>query len=292
MNNLNLNCYTLIEYNFITGIFDKTIDATYIIHLENNGRIELVLKQLEEYKPTKKVYILYNKGYKKCYKKLSEYIPNLDLVDCNITIFNHSKQNNYKNILILEDDFFFDKKIKNKNIIDDINNFLIKNDNKNFIYYPGCIPIFSIPIEFNSYKSHFTGTAHSCIFSKKSINYILENQYKFLNKNSFLWDLELSSDNNIKKYHYTIPLCYQIFPVTDNQKNWNFVKNKKLNKVTSDIFIFLIKLIKIDKQAEPGFTIIYTFSKILFILFCLFFIFIFILFFIFLKKTENIKIKR
>jgi outer membrane lipoprotein-sorting protein len=70
MNNLNLklNCYTFVEYNFNEGLFDKTIDATYIIHLENNGRFESVIKQLEEYKPTKKVYILYNKGYKSKYE--------------------------------------------------------------------------------------------------------------------------------------------------------------------------------------------------------------------------------
>ena len=45
--NLKLNCYTFIEYNFNEGLFDKTIDATYIIHLENNGRFESIIKQLE-----------------------------------------------------------------------------------------------------------------------------------------------------------------------------------------------------------------------------------------------------
>ena len=37
-----------------------------------------------------------------------------DIIDANIYIFNHAKQNNYSNILVLEDDFIFSSEITNK----------------------------------------------------------------------------------------------------------------------------------------------------------------------------------
>ena len=57
-------------YRFEKLVFDSNsalldIDATYVLHLENNGRIDSVKAQLNEFQPTKEVFILYNKGYKK-----------------------------------------------------------------------------------------------------------------------------------------------------------------------------------------------------------------------------------
>ena len=99
-----MNCYNFVEYNFEQGLFDDSIDATYIIHLENNGRINNIIEQIYKYKPTKKIYILYNKGFKNCNKILEKNEPDKDLVHCNLRIFKHAKLNNYDNILILEDD--------------------------------------------------------------------------------------------------------------------------------------------------------------------------------------------
>ena len=54
------NCYHLEEYTYNNAIF-KNVDATYIIHLEGNGRLELILQQLQKYHTTRTVYILFNK---------------------------------------------------------------------------------------------------------------------------------------------------------------------------------------------------------------------------------------
>ena len=58
------SCYNFEKLNYKTGLLDETVDATYIIHLEGNGRYDNILNQLEEYKPTQTVYILLNKGFK------------------------------------------------------------------------------------------------------------------------------------------------------------------------------------------------------------------------------------
>ena len=36
-----MNYYNFVEYNFDKGLLNDIIDATYVIHLENNRRINL-----------------------------------------------------------------------------------------------------------------------------------------------------------------------------------------------------------------------------------------------------------
>ena len=36
-----MNCYNFVEYNFDKGLLNESVDVTYVIHLENNGRINL-----------------------------------------------------------------------------------------------------------------------------------------------------------------------------------------------------------------------------------------------------------
>jgi hypothetical protein len=241
-------------------IFNKTIDATYVIHLEGNGRYESVIKQLNDYHLTNDVYILYNKGFKKCKKTDNIVYPADDLIDAFFQIFKHANENNYENILILEDDFILDSKIKNKNHINNINDFLIKKKGKSFIYYIGCIPFLSLPsvdIKNTYYNILSTGT-HSVIYSKKyreklihdynNINYIKD------------WDI-INHLYSLDKYMYYTPICYQLFPETENKKTWG--GNFKITQFLSYIPKSIIYVLGLDKNIEPGYSIIYTISKIL-----------------------------
>ena len=60
-------CYRFELLEFNDWLFEN-VDATYILHLEGNGRLDHIHDQLKTYHPTKKVYLVYNKGYKKCHK--------------------------------------------------------------------------------------------------------------------------------------------------------------------------------------------------------------------------------
>ena len=95
MYEINNNCYKFKKLTFNKGFFDESVDATYIIHLENNGRLDSIYNQLKQYIPTKIVYILFNKGYKKCEKDDFIYKPGHDLVDAFFTIFKDSIGTNF-----------------------------------------------------------------------------------------------------------------------------------------------------------------------------------------------------
>ena len=135
---MNTNCYRLEKLDYADGLLD--IDATYIIHLEGNGRIDHIHEQLTKYHPSNTVYILYNKGFKQCEKKLHMDDSKIDLVDAFLSIFKDAQQKNYGTILILEDDFIFHEKIKDIQVRKNVMSFLKKKENEPIIYMLGCLP--------------------------------------------------------------------------------------------------------------------------------------------------------
>jgi len=262
-------CYRYEKLLYKDSLFNKSIDATYIINLEDNGRLDYIMKQLIKYHPTNIVYIVFNKGYKKCIKADFIINPPYDLVDANFNIFKHAKNNNYNNILILEDDFIFDSEIKSDFHIDNINNFLSNKKETSFQYYIGTIPGLILPFNFYNYrliKSHGT---HCVIFSKKMREKILT----FKQKNITDWD-DFTGKFINNRYLYYKPMCYQLFTDTENSKYWGS-NDKGIHKIITDICnVFLRKiynLLKLNKQVNPGYKFFYNFSKllILFILFIL-----------------------
>jgi hypothetical protein len=268
------DCYHFEKYTFNEGLLHNCIDATYILHLEGNGRLVSIMEQLKKYKPSKIVYILHNKGFKKCKKAEHIKSPPRDLVDANIQIFNHSKSQNYENILVLEDDFFFNDKIKSKSVQDNVTKFIKSKSGEPFLYLLGCVPWFSIPQMdgYTYYSTMCTGT-HACIFSKSYREKLMESN---LERD---WDLI-----NLSGYMYFEPLCYQLFPETENRKHWG--EDNETFTEGAKIIIFLFILLGIDKNAEPGYSYFYLFSK------TIFWIVVFIVLMIGFYLSKKIKFKR
>jgi hypothetical protein len=256
------------------------LDATYIIHLEGNGREEHINNQLEEYHPTNLVYILYNKGYKRCNKNLHLNESKVDLIDAFLYVFKDAVGKNYKNILILEDDFIFNNKIKDKQIQNNIVEFIKKKENEPMIYMLGCLPI--IQKSQDKYTNTVTigiGT-HACIYTKSVMEQSLQENIQDI------VDWDYYTCKRYTRYMYHEPLCYQLFPETENQKNWESFCG------LTYFLIYIIKLVKLDKQTEPGYTFFYNASKVLYVMFVmfvvLFILFILHLIYVYVLKNYNI----
>jgi len=146
----NSHCYTFEKREYNNGFLDSFVDATYILTMENSKRKDNYENQLKEFIPTKTIYIVHNKGYKKCNKTLTKEIPPYDLIDAYLNTMNHSLENNYNNILILEDDFIFNKKIKDNKIINDIKYLFDNNVNKSFYFSLGLQPTLFIPFSISN----------------------------------------------------------------------------------------------------------------------------------------------
>jgi hypothetical protein len=255
MNNI---CYSIKEYRFNDPIFNN-VNATYIIHLEGNGRLNNIIEQLKYYHPSKIVYIIFNKGFKKCNKDKYINIPPLDLIDAFFQCFKHANNNNYENILILEDDFIFDKKILDKNNSNKIDNFLYKMSKTKqiYIYHIGAITLLQSAFKQYHNRLYLSAGAHSCIYPKKFINHLLNNVRKDRIKD---WDFYLNF--NYIRYKYYKSLCYQTFPETDNSKYWD--QGNIFLKYIFKFFKYVKIVIKLDSKPQPGFDIMEISSKIIF----------------------------
>lgn len=254
---MNSVCYKFKKISSTGGFLDSSCDATYIIHLVNNGRMNDIKKQLNHFKPTKEIFILNNIGYKQCKKNLFCESSTCDLIDAFLQCFRHSKKKGFKNILILEDDFIFSEKILNQTIINSINNF-INNKQGFFTYLLGTVPHLKSPNIISDHANLIfsTGT-HATIYSSDMIDYVLNNTKDFVWYND--WDLY----NNCKfmgyRYTYKAPLCYQVFRQTENSFEWS---NKYYG---ADIIKMWFKILGINKKIEPGTSIAYILSSIIFI---------------------------
>ena len=239
-------CYRFekIEFDGHSALLD--IDATYIIHLENNGRLDSVKAQLNKFRPTKDVFILHNKGYKNCKKE--EYIdkPPLDLIDAFWHIFKDAQQKNYNNILILEDDFMFSERIKDKTVQQNIMDFI---NNTNYdVYSLGLLPFLQSAYNKTTNICLLGGGMHSVIYSRSCIDKVLQDDKRSIKD----WDLYIAT--KFTKYVYDEPLCYQLFPETENQKYWENDIGVRTQK-------YAINKLKLDTHAEPGYSIMYTISR-------------------------------
>jgi hypothetical protein len=272
-------CYSIKTLNYNDGLFDESVDATYIIHLEGNGRESHILEELGRTRPTNKVHIVYNKGFRKCDKGDKTRTTWEDLTHTYLWIFKHALSKNYANILILEDDFMFVPEIHNLSHIQNINEFVKTHCNNDFVYLLGCLPTIALPYDFTNYLGVITTGMHSVIYSKKC----MENTLAFDNVQD--WDAHFTLYSKSRTYLYYKPLCYQLFPHTENKLNWGN-ENFAL-KILAYLFKFIINALSLYKSVEPGYSIFYAFSKIGWI----FFVGILIIAIVFFKNGK-LKLRR
>ena len=101
------------------------------------------------------------------------------------------------------------------------------------------------------------------------------------NKTEFT-DWDYYTHSTFTRYMYPEPLCYQLFPETENQNNWHSFSG------LTYVLLNIIKVLKLDKQTEPGYTFFYNLSKALYV-FLLIFLIIFILFILHLTYAFVLK---
>lgn len=243
-------CSTYDYIQFENGILDNIVDAVYVMLLKNSSRTNNVYKQIYDLQLSKNNFIQINEKYTDCEIDLCEQKSYYHMYYNLVNIFKHSIKKKFKNILVLEDDFIFDEEIKNKNVINDLENFI--NNNTFDIYGLGNPPMLIYPnINLKHIRYKFIGLAHSIIFSKDSRLKIIDDYKKNKCMNTINGKIKYHDIyfNYLfdKKYTYYKPLCFQPLTETENQLTWI---NKpelwfKINKL-------FFSLIEIDKKPKLG----------------------------------------
>jgi len=214
IHNYNSKCYKLTTVKFSKGLFDSCINMAYLITMENSSRQDEFMKQLKEHTPASTVMIQYNKGYRKCDKKINKNTSAYDLSDALRNIFTNALENNYKRILVFEDDFIMDKTKYSMKDVKRICKFINKNNPD--VYNLGALIHFSLPTTEYHIKLLVHGISQSVIYNenymKKYINAAAAGKIEHCDQ---FWN-----DPNISTYAYYKPITYQKFPATENMKQW------------------------------------------------------------------------
>lgn len=243
----------------------QAISATYVLHLDGNGRYDQIVGELNEIRPSEVVWILHNKGFRKCTKNDRITIPPQDIVDAYIVIFQHADKQGYKNILILEDDFLFDvDRCQNTTYVNHIESFLseIADKDQDIMYHIGTLPIAQWPVPWNSQHNFILVSAgtHAAVYSKKYRKWVQDSDVNQIQD----WDVYMIQRIG-KRYCYQLPLVYQLFPDTDNSRYWGY--HDTIMKSLSCVFHFLNNnWLELDTKVEPGYSTYYMASKIVFLL--------------------------
>lgn len=252
----NKKCYTFETYEYKDAIFGN-VDATYIIHLEGNGRYEKIQEQLKRYHPTHKVHLVKNRGFRKCKKSAHIETAAYDLIDAFLQIFKDAEEKQYGAILILEDDFQFDEKILDPIHRERICTFLRAKENQEWIYLLGCVPILQIP--YDMYHSLvYSAGMHSVIYSPSYRKRILAESQTSIHD----WDV-YHNITGVSRYTYYTPLCYQLFPVTENALAWGSEAGGYIGYIFGQSGHFLFRTLHMDTSVD-GYMVFYWVSKILF----------------------------
>jgi hypothetical protein len=215
------------------GLFN--VDATYVLHLTNNGRLESVQTQLKLHRPSTIVHIVHNPG---------SLPPAADIVAAYQWIFRHAKEQAYGNVLVLEDDFTWGRVS-----VDDaaqVNTFLKGNADRSLVYHLGCLPAVMLPMN-GAYLTLGCGT-HASVYTKPCRDWVLKYHHRIRD-----WDMFLFF--HFFRYAYGRPLCYQLYGRTANSDQWlQFCGLTPLLRLGA-------RMLLLDRRAEPGYWLCYTGAK-------------------------------
>lgn len=267
-------CYTF-DHIFISDFpILPVIDMGYIITVDlpkYNTRKENVLNEVKKFQVCRKVKLLKNKGLKCKKKNVTKTYE--DLTDAYHTILKDAKKFDYKNIIIFEDDCFFDKKLSYPSIHREINNFIEKGDY--FLYSLGGYPLGDNKLL--SLSPHLSPKqmtqSHCVIYSKKFIDDLLADTSDYNH-----WDQQY---RKYQMYTYETPLAYQLMEDTDNYKTWG--SNVKEVNISDENFLM-------SHKTHQGFSMLFVIHSLrkTTLVICVFFSFLFLIKFFVESKNLNL----
>ena len=249
-----MSCYRYKVINRTKTPILKNVDVLLVLTMEDNYRFneDPFLLNL-----AKKTIIQYNKGFKTGKKPDSIKSVCHDIVHANYTAFNYLKK--YNKVIILEDDaLVINNDIK---IYNEIDTFI---KDKNF----DCFSFGSMGI-FSKYNNNFLklkktkictfGAGQAIIYSREARTTLIKKMIDNNFGNGQMDGYYVNSLDNIFTYKY--PLIVQLFPVTENRKEWVFFNGA----LPVSIVINTIKIFKLD-TSPYAWNVVYFFYRNIFLL--------------------------
>jgi hypothetical protein len=98
---------------------------------------------------------------------------------------------------------------------------------------------------------------HSMIYSREWMEHLVH-------KRQDIDDWDLYHNLHIVKYVYYTPLCYQLFPDTENKRNWG--GENWLYRMGAMVIKAFIWILGLETNIHPGYDIMYVVAKLFVVL--------------------------
>tara|TARA_B100002051_G_scaffold271087_1_gene305127 strand:+ start:942 stop:1793 length:852 start_codon:yes stop_codon:yes gene_type:complete len=204
-------CYREEILWFDNPLFSEdVVPVSYLLTMENSSRRASYMQQLADFRPTKKVIILHNKGWKRCEKPTWVTNSSADLWHANLEVANRASGC----VLLLEDDVQFLPHVRQD--VTRVETLLREKRDETFFYTLGTRFMHSVMMN-NSTQHHlrviFGADAHAIIY----------------NNIKALQDLDVPNGqlhdfcvyNQMDGYTFERPLAIQYAETTENSTHWN-----------------------------------------------------------------------
>lgn len=202
--------YTTETLYFDDPLFPN-VPVTYVLTMCGSSRRASYMLQLQMYKPTKRVVILHNRGYRQSTKPKWVCSPAMDLWHANTEVFRREQKTRY--VLILEDDFIF-----THNVITHAKSICSFMESSNCtLYNLGCTPLLTNPFTRRHIRVYSGGSAHAMIWSNEAMRKFVS----FRLPPGTLHDFEVIL--RTKTYMSSRPLAIQAHETTNNSNAWPFI---------------------------------------------------------------------
>jgi hypothetical protein len=218
-----MSCYWLerITKNK-TFPLDSVVDAAFILTMENSDRHAHIYNHMIPNIPVSNIYIQFNRGFKKCKKEMIVQNVANDVVHAYKNIFRISNENNFKYVMILEDDAVFSDRIQNVHVQNDIASFL--SERPVSCYNFGPCPYLPNPLHLlNTHRHNWISlSAHCCVYHSSFFKYLLNAELS--NQTRVIFDNWMTNviafdditSRSLQCYSYKYPLVYQEYFTKDS----------------------------------------------------------------------------
>lgn len=208
--------YCVKELQFENPTF-TSIPVSYLITMVDSNRKEAFLRQLFEFRPTRKVVVVFNRGFKRCFKP-GVTTPAQDIWHANQFVAAHSGGAEF--VLVLEDDVEFTPRFRVN--APRIERFLSSFKGKPVMYSLGAQAFLSYCSHADHVRVLAGGFAHAVIYSRPALN-------RFRGIQIPRWGLhDMYLYSFLESYACKSACAVQKFERTDNSQNWDALRLNEL----------------------------------------------------------------
>mgnify|MGYP007018270142 FL=1 len=216
---------------------EEYVCATFAVRMrQSNSRL---LEELQHFCPSRAVHVLINDGYRAFPRPLPKQLAMYDLLGAMQILAREALRRGCRTALLCEEDMFWRRDARLSAHMRHVRRFCARDDWDAYFLGGVVAPALRAPQlrrHVRLVKNVFG--AHAVIYSTQGLQMLASGRSRA--------HLDTGASMHMRAFRYHLPLAYQLFPATENQRqSWN------------PSLVVIKNLLGMDKRAEPWYSLSY-----------------------------------